>query len=330
MNIRKIMALTLACLLCLAGCAQEAALRFSSFEGGGPEYRVEVADPTVVTFESSRAWDGDGEPVAPGAGYTQTYVFTGLKPGETTGTVHAESPRVEELDAVYTAVVDEALNVTLSCDRRLVRFEFTRGGYIVPQSWTILMLQGDYYLMENDGEPWPLEDGVVAEIEGILDAANVTDWNGFNGADPYVLDGESFSLYIAYSDGAFVSASGENAFPEGYGAMDRIIQVLDGQRVERLSGSYRYEGEGFGGDFTLTLNADGTFTYSEGPLSSYLGMGEWYADIYGVTLSEMEDDEVLRRFLFTVDGDALVCYGPGSDEFDHVRVPDGGRFVREE
>ena len=44
-----------------------------------------------------------------------------------------------------------------------------------------------------------------------------------------------------------------------------------------LSGRrYVYENEGFGGgEFAITVSADGSFTYSEGMFSSYVGTGEW-------------------------------------------------------
>lgn len=38
---------------------------------------------------------------------------------------------------------------------------------------------------------------------------------------------------------------------------------------------YRYEKDGVGGSFTIRLEEDGTFTYYEGSLSSYIGVGTW-------------------------------------------------------
>ena len=43
--------------------------------------------------------------------------------------------------------------------------------------------------------------------------------------------------------------------------------------AEDLAGkTYEYEKEGFGGNFTIQLKEDGTFTYYEGGLSSYIGI----------------------------------------------------------
>ncbi len=39
--------------------------------------------------------------------------------------------------------------------------------------------------------------------------------------------------------------------------------------------TYRYEKDGVGGPFTIQLEEDGTFTFHEGSLSSYIGVGTW-------------------------------------------------------
>ena len=41
---------------------------------------------------------------------------------------------------------------------------------------------------------------------------------------------------------------------------------------------YIYEKEGFGSDFYITLNSDGSMRCSEGALSSYFGLGTWKLD----------------------------------------------------
>ena len=106
-------------LLCLLICAVgaradgEAVLTFSSFEGGGAEYRIEIEDPSVVSCEYARQYDSDEEPLPPGSGYTETYAFRGLKPGTTTVTVYSSSPIMAGSRAVYLMTVDEALDVTV-------------------------------------------------------------------------------------------------------------------------------------------------------------------------------------------------------------------------
>lgn len=54
----------------------------------------------------------------------------------------------------------------------------------------------------------------VAALAGSL--GDLSAWDGFSVYNPDILDGESFHLDVAYTDGAGVSAWGSNAFPEGY------------------------------------------------------------------------------------------------------------------
>ena len=78
-------------------------------------------------------------------------------------------------------------------------------------------------------------------------------------------------LLLNYADGTQVYASGENAFPAGYhDAAGRIRAIFVKEAMALIAGSYRYEKEGFGGDFVITLKADGTYTFYEGYLSSYI------------------------------------------------------------
>ena len=100
--------------------------------------------------------------------------------------------------------------------------------------------------------------------------------------------------------------------------------------MSRLSGTYRYEGKGFGGDFTITLNADGTYTFYEGPLSSYHGMGTWDTWYNAVYMTENEETGYDLNFMFGVEDNALIYIAAGSDEFIHVKVSDGEKFVRQD
>ena len=66
---------------------------------------------------------------------------------------------------------------------------------------------------------------VLDEVEKILTACEVGNWNGFHGSDPEVLDGTGFSLYIRVTDGTTLSAGGTNRFPARY---TEVRQVLNG------------------------------------------------------------------------------------------------------
>lgn len=91
---------------------------------------------------------------------------------------------------------------------------------------------------------------------------------------------------------------------------------------------YTYEGEGFGGAFTITVRDDGTFTYYEGPLSSHLGDGTWAVsgDVLTLTDPVLADQELVRVNRFRMEGDDLVFLAEGSDNFLYVQLSEGERF----
>ena len=90
--------------------------------------------------------------------------------------------------------------------------------------------------------------------------------------------------------------------------------------------TYLYNGEGFGGSFTITLYEDGTFTYYEGMLSSYIGTGSFMLD--GDTVIMTDDGHGGYGLVnhFRHDGDDLVFIEQDSDNFVYVKVKDGEKF----
>ena len=216
-------------------------------------------------------------------------------------------------------------------DQILTRFFITRGGYMMPQSYEITLQNGVYTIQENEEEPRIIDSGLVAELQNVIRTYDLLSWDGFHESDPYVLDGEGFCLELNFADGTSVYASGDNAFPGGYfSATNCIDDILEREKMSWLAGTYRYEGEGIGGDFTITLNADGTYTFCEGPLSSYSGMGTWDTWYNAVYMTEDEETGYDLEFVFGLEGDALVYLAMGSDEFIYVKVSDGERFVRQD
>ena len=101
-------------------------------------------------------------------------------------------------------------------------------------------------------------------------------------------------------------------------------EIVDGSDI---AGTYQYEGEGFGGDFTITLNSDGTYEFYEGSLSSYMGGGIWSRD--DDTVHMIEENGYDLKFTFEIQNDALIYSAAGSDAFLYVDVSDGERFVRQ-
>lgn len=90
--------------------------------------------------------------------------------------------------------------------------------------------------------------------------------------------------------------------------------------------TYLYEGEGFMGDFTITLYNDGTFTYYEGMASSYIGIGSWEQNGDSIILTDDGHGGYGLVNHFQCDGNDLVFVEQDSDNFVYVKVKDGERF----
>ncbi len=109
-----------------------------------------------------------------------------------------------------------------------------------------------------------------------------------------------------------------------------VFAAFDKERKKtaaaQISGkTFFCEKGGFGGDFTLTLQRDGSYTYYEGMLSSYIGRGHWKVED-GILVLEEEGGYDLH-FLFVTKNGTLVYRKEGSDSFLYVRLEDGDRFL---
>ena len=91
-------------------------------------------------------------------------------------------------------------------------------------------------------------------------------------------------------------------------------------------GEYIYEGEGFGGDFTISVYEDGTFSYCVGLLASYLGHGEWTLDGDVLRLKDNVSPSLNYDNYFEVKDGKLVFIGEGSTNFMYLKVADGAVF----
>ncbi len=102
---------------------------------------------------------------------------------------------------------------------------------------------------------------------------------------------------------------------------------------------YVYEKEGCGGDFTIEIKSDGTFTYYEGMLSSHMGNGEWsysegmltlFEKMYRFNESYDGMEQVTHSYSFLVGKDTLIFVDKGLDKglgnFLYVKVKDGEKF----
>ena len=226
---------------------------------------------------------------------------------------------------VFIAAGAETAEVT---GHVLTRFSFSRWGEMMPKTWEVLWDGDDCTIREDGGEPRPFAAELATELAQVVADCDMESWSGVYDTEYEVLDGECFSLEMEFADGTIVTASGNNAFPERYyeatGMIDAIFQR---EKMDAVAGTYKYDGEGFGGDFTITLNADGTYAFYEGPLSSYMGMGTWYTAYDAVYMNEGDAGFDLS-FMFGVEGNSLIYLARGSDAFPYVELPDEARFVR--
>lgn len=210
---------------------QAAELSFSSFDGGGLEYTVEIEDASIVACTERRDY-GNRNELEEGSPYRAIFTFTGLKAGSTTVKVYGRSPIIENKDAVYTAIVDEALNVTLKSQRKISTFFLCRSGDIHYDSYHITYWQDGYHVSVNDGEEQYIDAESVDALMRIIDGYELEKRDGFNEAEEFVLDGESFWLQVQLTDGASIQARGDNAFPENYfPAMALMQEALDGAAI---------------------------------------------------------------------------------------------------
>lgn len=93
--------------------------------------------------------------------------------------------------------------------------------------------------------------------------------------------------------------------------------------VDPAGKSYLYEGEGFGGEFSIQIKEDGSFSYYEGMLSSYIGIGTW-AQKNNILILKDESYDIINHFI--IDEDSLRFVEENSSNFIYVQLKDGAVF----
>ena len=116
-----------------------------------------------------------------------------------------------------------------------------------------------------------------------------------------------------------------------FALISAVVLILTGcsapaQKNSVADKTYLYEKDGFGGDFTIQLKSDGTFSFYEGGLSSYIGTGEWKLEEEVLVLRDntLEDHPFVNYF--KVDGDDLIFISEKSTNFMYLDVLDGEKF----
>ena len=213
----------------------------------------------------------------------------------------------------------------------ILRFRLYRDDFLMPLNYEIFLLGDEYYLYRNDDLPIRLDPHDADDRARIIDSYDIRAWDGFDISDYEVLDGEFFYFSAVLTDGTSIYAKGQNAFPVNYSPaaslMEGVLLRADGEIIEEdITGTYIYEGEGFGGDFTITINEDGTYGFYEGPLSSYIGEGSWFGEQGTIFLNEENGRDLINHF--AAGNDVLVFIEKGSDNFPYIHLPDGAMFIR--
>lgn len=97
---------------------------------------------------------------------------------------------------------------------------------------------------------------------------------------------------------------------------EELLQFVAGK-------TFLYEKPGFGGDFTIEIDAYGTFFYYEGHLSSYHGRGTWEVKGNKITLTDEFYD--LKNTFVIKDG-SLIWLESKSTGFLYIHVENGDAF----
>ena len=138
-------------------------------------------------------------------------------------------------------------------------------------------------------------------------------------------DGEiAFSDYLHDNDEfvevrLFADFDGESEIEEDTGDSIAVLPTSSSTR-------YVYEGEGAGGDFTISIDNNGSFEYYDGALSSYFGTGSWSLNDGVITLHETRGGGRETVNLFRFEDERLIFISAGSDNFIYVTLEDGAVF----
>jgi len=211
---------------------EKAVLSFSSFDGGGHEYSVEIEDPEILTYTSKRDYGAERDELETGSPYWMIFTFTGLKPGTTTVSVYGRSPIIENNDSIYTAVVDENLNVTLKSVRKISTFFMYRDADIDYNTYSVSYGQDGYHVSVNYEEEQKIDEESVDALIAVIDEYGVERWNGFSESERHGPVEESFLLEARLTDGTYIWARGDNVFPENYEpAINKMQEILDNAKI---------------------------------------------------------------------------------------------------
>lgn len=126
--------------------------------------------------------------------------------------------------------------------------------------------------------------------------------------------------------------NGESGFGTTTITYDEYARRMYG--IPYYCGFFVYEDENaemessFHNGFTITLLADGRFTYYETMISSYIGHGHYTSFEDGKIILETDDGKFRNTFLYSAEDDTLTFVADGSTNFTYKKLADGTVFRR--
>ncbi|MBQ6518822.1 MAG: hypothetical protein IJI14_08880 [Anaerolineaceae bacterium] len=229
--VKKIIVIIIFLLNFAAASAADNVLEFFDHQNSGMTLDVSIVSPEILTFVEEKQTCHN-----PQEGYFDRIIwFSGLRPGETYVIVEITEPNKDDRTLLYTAEIDDELNVTISRDTELTDMYFFREIDDVQYRYEIDSSDNGLILRVNDTDQISITDETVETIIEITDKYNIQDWNGFCRKDD-PSDGkkdESFVFEAGLSNGTIISSNGRNNFPNNYFEAVNELETL----LRNISGS---------------------------------------------------------------------------------------------
>ncbi len=217
-----------------------------------------------------------------------------------------------------------------------VRFRFDETSHTI--------VSASYFDFRADEDP-PAAEMNSAQLSEL--SSRLAEVKNTRGSDKYAGLTPGYQISALLQDGTYIRISGYSLADkdmvdiewngERYEVNDSdfrdyLSRVCEGKDIPASGGAaaektYVYENEGILGSFAITLYEDGSFTYSEGIASRYIGRGAWTQDGDTITLTDIETAGYTRINHFRIDGEDLVFLTEDSSNFIYIKVQNGERFI---
>ena len=194
---------------------------------------------------------------------------------------------------------------------------------------------------EREGDHWPLTEEDIS----LFDKKEIhrTDWDVLmmcvsggkvEKRKESTESGGRGPWYFLYWNGdkgenqvfSFDSQSSESSFND---LCEKLVDKKQYNASEVKGKTFVWEKEGFGGPFEISLFSDGTYQYSTGYLSSYIGMGDWTVEDGVLIMKGDSDFGETNVYKFRIRKDCISFIATDSSQFDGTgdnKVENGDNF----